>query len=129
MKHDPARSCFRKKRYHTLAVAQEVQVAAASRGDECRIYSCNLCGGWHLTSVNAHKTHKPVVSFTIGSDWGMGYRFLDARTGVLIHFVGVPRLVEYGPERVLRALRRKPWFTEDHEWKFRELTRIEDANV
>lgn len=50
---DPAFSCLRKKRYSTENFA--IAVAAKcfnDRGHRVRHYSCNMCGGWHLTHQN-----------------------------------------------------------------------------
>jgi hypothetical protein len=44
-------SCVRKSRYRSQQVALEVAArCTAERGTPLHVYSCGLCGGWHLTS-------------------------------------------------------------------------------
>jgi hypothetical protein len=44
-------SCVRKSRYRTQQVALVVAArCTADRGTPLHVYSCGLCGGWHLTS-------------------------------------------------------------------------------
>lgn len=45
-----AKGCSRKKRYSTEALAEKVaRKVKYERGDDCRAYFCELCGGFHLT--------------------------------------------------------------------------------
>lgn len=48
------RSCLDKKRYGTEDVAKAVAIKCwYERKTDLRAYACEVCGGWHLTSINA----------------------------------------------------------------------------
>jgi len=47
-----ARGCAGKTRYRSPEVARAVVVAAEhDRGERLRVYTCETCGGWHLTHL------------------------------------------------------------------------------
>jgi len=57
---DAIRSCFNKARYETEEKATRVAVACwYKRQVNLRVYCCDSCGGFHLTSVAAEERLKP----------------------------------------------------------------------
>lgn len=47
------KQCLKKKRYSTFRLAKKVaKISLDKRGAELRIYKCDICNGFHLTSLN-----------------------------------------------------------------------------
>ena len=53
------RGCRSKNRYATEDLARHVaEIAFQKRGHVLRVYSCEECGGYHLTHVDAARTER-----------------------------------------------------------------------
>lgn len=57
---DQLASCTTKKRYSDEQVARDVARSVwFRRGVSLRVYACSLCGGWHLTKLDAQPVMRP----------------------------------------------------------------------
>lgn len=90
-------SCGRKIRYTRLDVAQRfATMLAINSGKDIRVYSCSLCGGWHITShpyvgTPTERSHvlKPSEIFIRARDAAMRVRQIDVERTALWDRIGV----------------------------------------